>query len=279
MRQLSLYIVIILIVIITGCGSDKAAITTKNGVSQYKNSSIEITKVIDTININVDSGNLQIYLDDKNEIDFRVKHTIRDYKTNEELEKLLKKYSITSKKQKNSLFFTVHYRDKIKGTQTVCSDIKLTISRRIKKINISQQLGSLAIEDKYEGDIVAKLDSVNSEIKSMEGKLSFECVTGNLRLNSGKLLDGSLVDINSGSIYVKAECMDKSKYSFKTQKGNIRLNFPVSSDILLESFGTVQNNQFTGLVGNIEIETSTKMGKISVNGYWNRTKKWEKLHK
>jgi len=267
MRQLSLYIVIILIVIITGCGSDKAAITTKNGVSQYKNSSIEITKVIDTININVDSGNLQIYLDDKNEIDFRVKHTIRDYKTNEELEKLLKKYSITSKKQKNSLFFTVDYRDKIKGTQTVCSDIKLTISRRIKKINISQQLGSLAIEDKYEGDIVAKLDSVNSEIKSMEGKLSFECVTGNLRLNSGKLLDGSLVDINSGSIYVKAECMDKSKYSFKTQKGNIRLNFPVSSDILLESFGTVQNNQFTGLVGNIEIETSTKMGKISVNGY------------
>ena len=233
MKRLSLYILIILIAIITGCGSDKDAVTIKHGVSQYKNSSVEITKGIDTININVDSGNLQIYFGDKRELEFEVKHTIRDFKTNKELEKLLKEYTISSKEQKNTLLFTVDYKDKIKSSQTIFSDIKLTISRRIKKINISQQHGSLTFEDKYEGDIAAKLDYVNSEIKAMEGKLIFDCGTGNLRLNSGKLLNGSLVDINSGSIYVKAECMDTSKYSFKTQKGNIVLNFPVSSDISL----------------------------------------------
>lgn len=267
MKRLSLYILIILIAIITGCGSEKASITTKNGISQYKNSSIEIAKGTDTLNINVDSGNLQIYCGDKNEIKFELKHTIRDYKTNEALEKMLKKYSITSKEQKNTLFFTVDYKDKIKNTQSIYTDIKLTISRHIKKINISQQLGSFTIEDKYEGDIAAKLDFVNSEIKSMEGQLLFECGTGNLKLNSGKLLNGSRVDINSGSISVKAECQEQSKYLFQTQKGNVELNFPVNSNILLESFGTVQNNQFTGMEGNIEIETSTKMGKISVNGY------------
>lgn len=267
MSRLNCYIIIILALILTGCGSDKATVIPKHGASQYKNSTIEITKGIDTININVDSGNLQIYCGDKKEIGFEVKHTIIDNKTNEELEKLLKKFSITSNEKKNTLFFNVDYKDKIKGTQSIFTDIKLTISRRIKKINLTQQFGSLTIEDKYEGNIAANLESVNSEIKAMEGQLVFECDKGNIRLNSGKLLNGSLVHISEGNITVKAECFEQSTYSFKTVKGNIDLNFPVSSSILLESFGTVKNNQFTGIQGNIEIVTSTKMGKISVNGY------------
>jgi len=266
MKHISLYILIILMVIITGCG-DKATATLKQGAYLYKNSSIEITKGINAIDINMDSGNLQIYCWDKMEIKFEAKHTVRDNKTNEELQKLLKKYSITSKELENTFFFDVDYKDKIKSSQDIFTDIKLTIPRRIKKINISQQMGSLIIEDKYEGDIAAKFDSVNSEIKSMNGQLVYECETGNLRLNSGKLSNGSYAQINSGNIFVKAECQEQSKYSFKTQAGNVELSFPVGSNILLESFGTVQNNQFTGIKGNIKIETSTKMGKISVNGY------------
>ncbi|MHB8062053.1 MAG: hypothetical protein ACYDG2_05360, partial [Ruminiclostridium sp.] len=95
----------------------------------------------------------------------------------------------------------------------------------------------------------------------------FKCETGNLRLNSGKLSDKSCVNINSGSMYLKAECQELSKYSFRTHTGNVELNFPVNSSILLKSFGTVKNNQFTGIEGNIEIETSTEMGEIAVNGY------------
>lgn len=267
MKHISLYILIILIAIITGCGSGKDIVTSKHGAFEYKNSSMQITKDINTMEINIDSGNLQIYCWDNNEIKFEAKHTVIDNKTNEELEKLLKKYSITSKELKNTFYFTVDYKDKIKKTQNIYTDIKLTIPRHIKKMNIFQQMGSLIIEDKYEGDIAAQLDYVNSEIRSMKGQLIYKGDKGNLRLDSGELSKGSSVDINSGSIFVKAECQQQSKYLFQTQKGNVELNFPVNSNILLDTFGTVQNNQFTGIEGNIEIETSTKMGKISVNGY------------
>jgi len=267
MKRIFLFIFIILIVIITGCKNSRSIVIPKHGASLYKNSSIEITKGINTVDINIDSGNLQIYCWDNKEIKFEAKHTIKDNKTNEGLEKLLKKYSIRSEEQENTYFLTVDFNGKIKNAQDIYTDMKLTIPRRIKKINISEQFGSLIIEDKFDGNIAAKLDSVNSEIKSLKGQLFYECKTGNLILNSRNLLNGSSVNIASGNIFVKAQCQEQSKYSFKTQVGNIKLNFPVNSNILLKSFGTVQNNQFTGIEGNIEVETSTKMGKISVNGY------------
>jgi len=266
MKRIYLFIFIIIIIVFTGCG-DKDTVTFKHGESLYKNSLIEIAKDINTIDIDINSGNLQIYCWDKKEIKFEAKHTIRDNKTNEELQKQLKKYSIVSEEQENTFFFTVDYKGNVKDIQNIYTDVKLTIPRRISKISISQQHGSIIIEDKFEGDISAELDSVNSEIKALKGKLSFKCETGNFRLNSGKLSNESFVDINSGSIYLKTECQEQSKYSFQTQSGNIELNFPVNSNILLKSYGTVQNNQFTGVEGNIVIETSTKMGEISVNGY------------
>jgi hypothetical protein len=266
MKRICLYILIILTFMVTGCG-DKDTKVLKHGVALYKNSSIEITKGINTVDINIDSGNLQIYCWDKQEIKFEAKHIIRDYETNEELEKQLKKYKVVSEEQENTFLFTVNYKGDIKNNKDIYTDIKLTIPRRIKNIKVSQQLGSLIIEDKFEGNIAAQLDSVNSEIKALKGKLLFKCEKGNLRLNSGKLTNESYADIKSGSIYLKAECQEQSKYSFQTQLGNVELNFPVNSNILLKSFGTVKNNQFTGVWGNIEIETSTKMGEISVNGY------------
>lgn len=266
MKHISLYILIFCMFLVGGCG-DKDIVTIKHGVSQYKNSTIEINKAINDVDITIDSGKLKIYLWDKMEIKFVAKHTIRGSKTIEELEKQLDRYSIMSEKQGKVFLFKVDYKGKIIDPQDIYTDIELTIPRRIKKINISEQFGSLTVEDKFEGDIVAKLDSVNSEIKMLKGKLVYEGKSGNLRLNSGRLLNGSCVEINSGNIYIKTECQEKSKYLFQTETGNIELNFPISSKVLLESFGTVQNNQFAGMEGNIEVKTSTNMGKISVNGY------------
>ncbi|MHB8062052.1 MAG: hypothetical protein ACYDG2_05355, partial [Ruminiclostridium sp.] len=169
MKRIFLYMFIILIVIITGCENSEGMASPKHGLSLYKDSAIEISKDINTIDINIDSGNIQIYCWDKKEIKFEAKHNIRDNKTSEELEKQLKKFSIISKEQENTFLFAVDYKGNIKNTQDIYTDIKLTLPRRIKKIDITQQIGVLKIEDKFEGDISAQLDSVNSEIKAMTG--------------------------------------------------------------------------------------------------------------
>lgn len=259
-------LLIILILSISGCGSGAAAVH-KAQASQYKNFSADIAKNIKSMDINIDSGNLQVFCWDKQEIKFEVKHTLRDTKTADELEKLLKKYSIHTETKANTFIFSVTYNGKIKNPDDFFSDVKLTIPRRIKDIVLIQDNGNFTLEDRFSGNITSEMDSVNSEIKDMEGKLILKCREGNLRFDSGKLLNGSDVNINSGNIYVKAECRNLSEYSFQTQKGNVDLSFPVSSGILLDAFGTVLNNQFSGVDGDIKVKVRTKIGKISVNGY------------
>ncbi len=266
MRRIFPFIIFILLIFITGCG-DKSPAVSKSEAFKYNDSSIDLSRETKTLNITIDSGNLQIYCWDKKNIESEVKHIVRDNKEREELEELLNKYSIKAEEKEGTLHLIVDYDGRIKNFQDVYSDLKLTIPKQIKKINIFQKNGSLILNDKFEGNIEAKLESVNTEIKSMKGQLLYECVNGNLRFNSGKLSDQSLIDISSGNIYLKAECQEKSKYSFNTENGNIDLYFPIDSKVSIESSGTVTNNQFNGVEGNIEIEVATIMGKISVNGY------------
>lgn len=266
MKRNILFVVIILLIFVCGCG-DKYKAISKHAATTYKNSSFEIARGVNTLNINLDSGNLQIYCWDNKEIQMELKHAVVDFKTIEGLEKLLKEFDVTNEERKNAFMLSVEYRNKIAKNQNIYSDLKITIPKRIKNLNITQKSGSLAIEDKYEGNLTAQLDEVNSEIKSMKGQLKLKCKNGNVRLNSGKLQNRSYADVDAGNIFIKTECQQKSNYLFKTNAGNVDLNFPVSSDILVQSLGTILNNQFSGMEGTIKIETSTKMGKISVNRY------------
>ena len=266
MKRIILYILLFLLIIVSGCEEEKAVIP-KHGASMYDDLSINLSKTTKTLDITIDSGNLQIYCWDKKVVKLEAKHTIRDNKTNEVLEEMLKKYAIISEEKDNTLFFTVEYDGTIKNSQDIYTDIKLTIPKQINMLNISHQFGSIIIRDKFEGDIMADLDYVNSEIKALKGQLIYECDNGNLRVNSGKLSNQSYVDINLGNIYIKTQCDEKSKYFFKTKTGNIVLYFPINSNIKLNSTGTVYNNQFVENEGDIEVEAFAKMGNISLYEY------------
>lgn len=266
MRRYLIYVLLILTFLITGCGQQSATLH-KQGAFQYKNSTLKLTKKVKTLSVKVDSADLQIYCWDNQEIKYEIKHTVRDKKSNEQLEKLLEKFTIDTSIEDNVCSFIVNYNGTIKNSQDLLSEIKLTIPRRIKSLDISQEQGSFTVEDKFEGNISAELNTVNSEIKSMYGKLLLKCHTGNFRLSSGKLSNGSEVNVQSGNIYIKAQCQDMSKYTFQTETGNVDLAFPVDSRIKLDAFGTIANNQFTGVDGSIDILASANIGKITINGY------------
>ena len=266
MKRIILYILLFLLILATGCVEEKTVIP-KHGASMYDDLSVNLNKTTKTLDISIDSGNLQIYCWDKKVIKLEAKHTIRDNKTIEELEELLKKYTIISEEKDNTIFFTVEYDGTIKNPQDIYTDIKLTIPKQINMLNISHQFGSIIIRDRFEGDITADLDYVNSEIKSFKGLLIYKCDNGNLRVNSGKLSNQSYVDIKSGNIFIKTQCEEKSKYFFKTKTGNIDLNFPINSNIKLNSTGTVNSNHFVENEGDIDVEVYSKIGNISLNGY------------
>lgn len=266
MKRITLCIVLSVLLLFSACGTENSAFP-KHSVYGYHNGSIKVNKETKTLDISIDSGNLEIYCWDKNEIRYEAKHIARGNKSDEELQNLLKKYSIKSNQKEKTISLSVTFAYKIKKAQDFLTDIKVTIPRSIRNINLKQKVGSIIIEDKFDGNISGNLDFVNTEIKEMNGKLIWKCDTGSFRLGSGKLLADSTVNIEAGNISVKAECQRNSQYSFKTDVGNVELNFPVDSDITVDSYGTLQNNQFTGIDGDIKVEASTKMGKISVNGY------------
>lgn len=266
MKRFCMYLFLFSVIFTCGCGS-KDVIAHKQEASQYNNSSIKISKNINKLNIEADSANLKIYCWDKEEIRLEIKHTIRDYKSIEDLEKLIKKYSVTTKNENSTVFLKISYKNKLKKPEDFFSDVKLTLPRNIENLELSQKNGSFIVEDKFEGSIAADLDSVNSEIKGMEGQLSYRCKKGNIRLSSGKLLNNSFVDIKSGNVFIRTECQERAGYSFNTEIGNINLNFPLESKITFDSFGTVENNQFAGNEGNINVKVTSEIGKISVNGY------------
>ncbi len=266
MKQIVLSFFILLLILMTGCGKQPDSLQKKSSI-QFKNSSIELTKNVKALNINVDSGNITIFCWDEPDIKFEIKHTVRDYQTEEQLAKRLEKFSTETKTENGTCFIEVDYEGKIKEQDDVYSDVKLTIPRRIKELTIHQDSGSLRVEDKYQGGINAELVKVNTEIKSLYGLLNLQCEEGNIRLNSGILSNDSLVKVNSGNINIKTACQNNSVYTFQTNRGNVDLTFPKDAPINMDVYGTVTNNQFTGMEGNIAVIASTKFGKISVNGY------------
>lgn len=267
MKYFCSYIFLIFILFLCGCGGEGNVPAHKQEAVQYKNSSMEISKNIKSLDITADSANLKIYCWDKQEIKFEIKQIVRDNKLIVDLEKLLNKYYMTTKTEGNTLFFNVGFKGRIKKPEDIYSDIKLTVPRRMNNLKLSQKYGSFVVEDKFQGNIEADIDSGDTEIKAMEGELSYQCREGNIRLNSGKLLDNTKVDIKTGNIFIKTRCQEQGKYLFHTGTGNIDLSFPMESKIAFDSFGTVQNNQFTGVDGDIDIKVSSEIGKISINGY------------
>ncbi len=266
MKRISLCLVMVVLIILSSCGSENK-VYPKHNTYSYTNGVVKVSKSIKTLDINVDSGNMQIYCWDNGEIKYEAKHVVRGNKSDEDLQELLKKYSVKSSQKEKTTYITVSYAGKIKKPQDFYTEIKLTVPRNIKNIFIRQDAGSVLIEDKFEGNITGDVDYVNTEIKAMNGKLLWKCDTGNFRLGSGKLLSDSNVNITTGNISSKAECQGNSQYAFKTGAGNVELSFPQGSDINVDSYGTLENNQFTGVEGNITVKAATDMGKISINGY------------
>lgn len=266
MKRIPLCLVMAAFIILSSCGNENK-VFPKHSTYSYNNGVVKVSKSIKTLDINIDSGNLQIYCWDDDEIKYEAKHVVRGNKSDEDLQKLLKKYSVKSNQKEKTTYITVSYAYKVKKPQDFYTEIKLTIPRTIKNISIKQDVGSILIEDKFEGNITGDIDSVNTEIKAINGKLCWKCDTGNFRLGSGKLLRDSIVNIAAGNISAKAECQINSQYIFKTGAGNVELSFPRDSDVTVDSYGTLQNNQFTGIDGNIQVKATTDMGKISINGY------------
>lgn len=257
-KIISSVLIIIFLFLLTGCVNNEQK-TVIREASECKEWTKTVSRGIESIYIIMDTSNLNVYCWNKKEIKCDIHNYARGKKTMEDLDKILKKYHDKYEEKEKNGYITINNED-------IISDVTLTIPKSMNLI-VNQKSGSLKIIDRFEAGLIVNAVNVSSEINEIQGNLQFIGDNGYVHVNSGRLTDGSSVSLKNGNIIIKAECIKNSKYDFQTVKGNIDLSFPVSSDINIQSFGTVQNNQFTGVDGSILMNVSTKIGKISVNGY------------
>jgi len=146
-------------------------------------------------------------------------------------------------------------------------DLKIYISKKVRNIKISLELGKIIIHDDLRCNIFADLNMANMEIKNMEGLIEFRGDMSNIKILGGTLYDGSNIKINMGNIDVKFEYQEGGNYEFITKTGNIDLHLSENSKINLDIEGYVQKNEFENGNFPTKIRLKTDMGRICINKY------------
>ena len=258
-------LVALIIVCTTACSQENEKLS-KQETTDYKSDVIKLDRGTSTLNIELDTSNLQIFTSDNKVISYDVKYVIRAAKSTEERKKMLDKFKQECTQSNSNVNFSLNYSGRRKSMD-IFTEVKLNIPRQITQLNINQKSGTLKLKDRFIGALVVDSDNINSEINELDGLIKYTGNSGNVRVDCAKLYGETNIALYKGNISFKGSVKKGAPYSFKTDKGNINLNFPLDSDIEINSYGTVSHNQFSGKKGEVKVDVSTKMGQISIDGY------------
>ena len=255
----------ILIVCTTACSQENEKITKQEATS-YKSDVLKLDKGTSTLNIELDTSNLQIFASESKEISYDVKYVVRAAKKTDEINKMLDKFELQCDQKNKVVNFSVKYSGR-SNKKDIFTQVILKIPSQITQLNISHKNGELRLNDRFIGALVVDSDSVNCEINELDGLIDYTGESGGIRVDCAKLYGESNIALHEGNIYFKGDVKKGVAYSFLTDKGNISLNFPLDADLDINSYGTVSHNQFSGKKGEVKVKVAAKIGQIKIDGY------------
>jgi len=263
--RLFLLVLVFFAVIITGC-SGAASFEPKKVVSSYNEESIEVEYPL-YIDITGDSGNINIFSWDRDEVKFEITKKLRGIQSKEELAKMLEDFEITAEKRGKKIVFNSEYKGKIKNPSNKSVDLRVYIPKKVDSIDIKLDTGIIKFFDDVRSEINLNVDSVNVDINKLIGKVIMVADMGNLRISGGMLKSGSSVKTNFGNISVKTELEETGEYYFGTNIGSIDLSLPEGTEFDVEAKGSIRSNEFEQCFSGAKIKLESKMGDISLTRY------------
>ncbi|MCX7920484.1 MAG: hypothetical protein N3B21_00455 [Clostridia bacterium] len=267
MRFLRLPVVLVSIaILLSGC-NEAVSINTgpKKEVTLYTEKLLKVDKSV-YLNVTCDSGDIEVYVWDRNEVKFEIIKRIRGVEERALLEERLENFEIEEVYEEDKVTFSSKYKGSIKKPQDIRADIKVLMPRKVLGMNIKLDIGSIKLFDHIKCPLNIEVDMANTIINSFEGKITFESDMGNIRIDNGIIQRGSEITSNMGNIGITASYEENAQYSFETNVGNIDLVIPSDTDISFESIGTVEANDFKDVGFNhpTKLKLRSGMGKISI---------------
>ena len=266
-RRLFFFMLAALIIVCTTACSQENEKLSKQETTDYKSDVIKLDRGTSTLNIDLDTSNIQIYASSESKVlSYEIKYVVRAAKSTDERKKMLGNFKQECTQNNRNVNFSLNYYGRSKSMD-IFTEIKLNIPRQITQLNVKQKSGTLKLNDRFIGALVVDSDDLNSEINELEGLINYTGNSGNVRVDCAKLYGETNITLNKGNISFKGSVKKGAPYRFETDKGNINLNFPLDADLEINSYGTVSHNQFSGKKGEVKVDVSTKMGQISIDGY------------
>lgn len=267
--KLFAYILVILSLffIPCGCKEEKAAPGPIRETVSYCEESVKIDYP-PVLNVVCDIGNMEFYSWGRNEIKFEITKKIRGIQEKKVLDKRLKGFSVVLEKDGHEVRFRSAYRGYLGKDEDRSLDLRVYLPQRVEEVNLKLNRGRIRMFDDIKCRLKADVDTANLSINSFKGCLNIKADVCDLRIDEGRILNGSSVLVNMGSIRIRAEFEKDGDYSFVTNTGDVCLLLPADSNIGFETAGTVETNEFadsTGLPAGIKV--SSGMGKIEIKKY------------
>ncbi|MGI6778397.1 MAG: hypothetical protein ACOX7R_10410 [Acetivibrionales bacterium] len=256
------------IIAFLACGCTEVEITpeSKHEIVAYDKKTISITGPLNLC-INADSSNIEVYSQKKQEAILEITKRIRGTKTQEELKKEMDYYNISIEESGNSIVIDSKFRGKIKNPTHYSADFKIYIPKEVDSICLKLDTGKVTFYDDINCVLLADIDTANVTINRFDGRIEASFCKGDMRIASGKLERSSCIKTDIGNISVKSEVDDNGEYTFQTGIGNIELFFNKESNIMVESIGNLETNEFLQSSSGPMVKAYSNFGKINIRKY------------
>jgi len=263
--RLYLLEIVLFVFIFAGCSSN-VNFVSKKVVSSYSEESVEVEYPL-SIDITGDSGNIEMFSWDRDEVKFEITKKIRGIQPKEELTKMLENFKISTKKEGKRVVFRSEYKGNIKNPSDKSVDLKVYVPKKVDSVDINLNVGTIKFFDDIRGVINLDVDSVNVDINKLIGKIIMTAHMGNVRISEGRLESGSSVKTDFGNIIIKTELEETGEYYFRTEVGSIDLSLPEDSEFDVEAKGSIRLNEFEQCFSGAKIKLESKMGDINLTRY------------
>ena len=258
---------LLIVIAFSACGQKKTDVyIPRREVSVYSEKSVPVVFPYQLF-IQCDYGDFEFYNWDEKAVKFEITHRVRAGKTEDELAEMLKKFSTVTSEKAGRISFLCSYGGKDGNYQDTFSTVRIFMPGNPGAVEGTLKEGKLTFYDDLNCRLELDTGKADVEINRLKGIVEYTGKSGNLRISSGELYNGSSITTSTGNIRIKSYFECPGSYTFHTGTGIIDLGLPSDLNAVFESSGRVNTNEVSVSDASSRFLLKCGLGKINIHRF------------
>jgi hypothetical protein len=204
-----------------GCSNNAA--TAINKITESREKIVEAELPI-KLDVKCSFSNIEVYAWNEQQVKFEFTKTVMGNFEEQQLKRYLEKVEVHTDVSGSKVSFSSMYKKQDNIRKEL--DLRIYIPDRTEEVSISCNEGKLRICDHLKCSLLVSGSILDTTINKIGGKMDVNVEKGNIRVNAGKLLNGTRIRTEDGNVYVKTSYEPSGEYSFYSGKGVLDINIP-----------------------------------------------------